>query len=676
MDTTFYDAGTASIDNGATTITFSVGSLADGIFRAGDSFVDLAQPLVPPQRLASAPVAGVAELAVAWPGTSLVSAAYEVRFTSDGVRQSERTRQLIEEMSVVEANGRGLFYRFSDSVTDADPGSGYVRLNNVTIGSATAGYLDNLDANGASVGAVLDSWDDHATAASRGQLWLRSIADPSSFHAFQVSGSVVDGTGYRKLTLAYIGGSGSFAADDELMVMFSAQGADGTNAILGVWQGAWVTATAYDVDDLVEQDGSTYICIEAHTSGTFATDLAAAKWDLAVEKGDTGDDSTVPGPTGPKGVNWQGTYSGATAYVEDDGVLYNGSSWRALGATTGNAPPTLPTTSNTWWELIARAGTDGAGTVASVAAGTGIAVDNTDPTAPEVSVVAFTGDSGAGGALGGVPAPAAGDAAANKFLKADGTWSVVAAAPERLPTLSNNVTDATNDIDFAAGSAWDSTDAVKIVCPAMTKRLDANWAAGTGNGGRNSGAAIANTMYRCYAVSKAGGADPDFYFHTSDTVATVLTALQAETGGADYVNARRIGNIVRASNAIRLFRQTGDHFNYAVPIAETDVAISTSRSLVTITAPPHTTAKMRAAAYHVDPNTLVVITPTSETDAAVTGGAASPGVSVVTQASNVNVAAPSFIEVDASSQIAVRSSASSTQFRVVTWGYVDTRGRF
>lgn len=245
-------------------------------------------------------------------------------------------------------------------------------------------------------------------------------------------------------------------------------------------------------------------------------------------------------------------------------------------------------------------------------------------------------------------------------------------------TMSNNGTDATNDIDFSAGEvASDSTTPVLMTyASAMTKRLDANWAAGTGNGGRNSGAAIANTMYRCYAVSKAGGADPDFYFHTSDTVATVLTALQAETGGADYVNARRIGNIVRASNAIRLFRQTGDHFNYAVPIAETDVAISTSRTLVTITAPPHTTAKLRAAAYHVDPNTLVVITPTSETDASVTGGAASPGVSIVTQASNVNVAAPSFIEVDASSQIAVRSSASSTQFRVVTWGYVDTRGRF
>lgn len=39
---------------------------------------------------------------------------------------------------------------------------------------------------------------------------------------------------------------------------------------------------------------------------------------------------------------------------------------------------------------------------------------------------AMTGDSGEGGAKGAVPAPGAGDAAAGKYLKADGTWAVPA----------------------------------------------------------------------------------------------------------------------------------------------------------------------------------------------------------------------------------------------------------
>ena len=49
-------------------------------------------------------------------------------------------------------------------------------------------------------------------------------------------------------------------------------------------------------------------------------------------------------------------------------------------------------------------------------------------TAQTALLDAFTGDSGAGGVKGLVPAPAAGDAAASKFLKADGTWTSPAGA--------------------------------------------------------------------------------------------------------------------------------------------------------------------------------------------------------------------------------------------------------
>lgn len=45
-----------------------------------------------------------------------------------------------------------------------------------------------------------------------------------------------------------------------------------------VIRGTWVTATAYAVDDIVDESGSLYLCKTAHTAGTFATDLAAGKW--------------------------------------------------------------------------------------------------------------------------------------------------------------------------------------------------------------------------------------------------------------------------------------------------------------------------------------------------------------------------------------------------------------
>ncbi len=54
------------------------------------------------------------------------------------------------------------------------------------------------------------------------------------------------------------------------------------------WRGAWATATSYAKNDLVKTSGNVYICLVAHTSGTFATDLTALKWELMVSKGDSG----------------------------------------------------------------------------------------------------------------------------------------------------------------------------------------------------------------------------------------------------------------------------------------------------------------------------------------------------------------------------------------------------
>jgi hypothetical protein len=51
------------------------------------------------------------------------------------------------------------------------------------------------------------------------------------------------------------------------------------------------------------------------------------------------------------------------------------------------------------------------------------------PTQVTATLIDMVGDSGAGGTKGLVPAPASGDAAAGKFLKADGVWTAVSASP-------------------------------------------------------------------------------------------------------------------------------------------------------------------------------------------------------------------------------------------------------
>lgn len=47
-------------------------------------------------------------------------------------------------------------------------------------------------------------------------------------------------------------------------------------------RGLWATATDYAVNDMVDVSGASYICATAHTSGVFATDYAAGKWQIFV----------------------------------------------------------------------------------------------------------------------------------------------------------------------------------------------------------------------------------------------------------------------------------------------------------------------------------------------------------------------------------------------------------
>ena len=61
------------------------------------------------------------------------------------------------------------------------------------------------------------------------------------------------------------------------------------NIINYPWGGDWATSTAYAKNELVRNSSATipgsYVCLIAHTSGTFATDLAAGKWGLYVADG-------------------------------------------------------------------------------------------------------------------------------------------------------------------------------------------------------------------------------------------------------------------------------------------------------------------------------------------------------------------------------------------------------
>jgi hypothetical protein len=125
-------------------------------------------------------------------------------------------------------------FAFDSSTSAADPGSGEFRLNHATPASATALYIDNNNAGGNSVTAWLDSLDDFGNTSSRGQLTICDPDQPTTvFHVFTVSGSVVDSTGFRTITIAHVSGAGSLTVGTIYNFTFSARGTSGQDGADG-----------------------------------------------------------------------------------------------------------------------------------------------------------------------------------------------------------------------------------------------------------------------------------------------------------------------------------------------------------------------------------------------------------------------------------------------------------
>lgn len=115
------------------------------------------------------------------------------------------------------------------------------------------------------------------------------------------------------------------------------------------WRGAYDNDATYEVNDAVSYNGASYIAI-LETTGNLPTDTDF--WDVIAEKGDTG----AAGTNGEDGldINWRRPYDNGTAYVVNDAVEYEGSSYIATAPTAGN----LPTDTN-FWDLMASKGDQG-----------------------------------------------------------------------------------------------------------------------------------------------------------------------------------------------------------------------------------------------------------------------------------------------------------------------------
>lgn len=267
-----------------------------------------------------------------------------------------------------DASGGGFVYTYdSSSNSDSDPGGGVLKFDSPSPSAVQTVYISLLD-NGNN---DLTTWLDNLNA---GTLKLYNNSNPTNFVLFTLN-NVTATSGYRKLNVSYVV-SGNFLSTStgDTVVAFIPAGATGPTGATGA--GATGATGPTGATGSVGASGSAGATGAGATGATGPTGstggLGATGATGAGASGASGPAGATgslgaSGATGPQGVaggstNWRSDWLISTAYVKDDAVAHNGSSYICTSAHTSDAltEPGVGANWQTVWSTIANVGSSGA----------------------------------------------------------------------------------------------------------------------------------------------------------------------------------------------------------------------------------------------------------------------------------------------------------------------------
>ncbi len=390
-------------------------------------------------------------------------------------------------------------------------------------------------------------------------------------------------------------------------------------------RGNYSAGNAYAIRDIVQYGGSTWIAKVA-TTGNAPPTLPTSEntqWLLFAR-------------SGTPGVVDRGAYSGATAYEANDIVLNNGSTWLALQPTTGNAPPTLPTESNAYWRLLARKGTDGSGTG-----------DVVGPAGASNNAIATFADT------------------TGKLIKASTPAEAgvpVAGYISPGANLSNNVADATNDLDFpACVVASSAASPIMMMHPAGTAQLDVAY--GSGTGGRFD-SAISDGTWHCFIISNGTT--------VSRGLSKSLDPTTQPNYPAGFTHYRRVASWIRVGGSLAQIKQRGDEFLYVTPVGDKTGVTALTNVLLSLSVPTGISVQALLRISFVVGSGGFMLAQGGDGDYATVNnvlGRSDAGGNAIPFIRGL------FTNVSGQIRYSLSVSGTVTENNVLTVGWVDTRGR-
>jgi hypothetical protein len=237
-------------------------------------------------------------------------------------------------------------------------------------------------------------------------------------------------------------------------------------------------------------------------------------------------------------------------------------------------------------------------------------------------------------------------------------------------TLANNAVDAVNYIDIAAGEAssddQNAADRRLIrLASGMTKRLDAAWATGNGNGGLDTGSKAATTAYGVWAILNP----------TTGVSDVIFTAASTPTMPSGFTKKRYLGSVqTAAGGALYTFTQIGDYFRRRTLSADIDTTTlgTTSVNTTMIALPGHSVlVDLNVRVLNTTQGVSVYIRHPSDTDS-VPSFTGQPWGSI-SGPNNVSNISRVSVWSNSSRQIAARASAADTTLQASVLGWRDPR---
>lgn len=247
-------------------------------------------------------------------------------------------------------------------------------------------------------------------------------------------------------------------------------------------------------------------------------------------------------------------------------------------------------------------------------------------------------------------------------------------------TLSPDAGDTDHDVNVTAGAWRDSTNAKNIVLSSeITKMLGpsgAGWVVGDDNGGLDGSESVAgtpdaSTTYHVWLILRSDTGVVDVLLSESATAPTMPT---------NYDFKRRIGSVITDSSAnIIAFTQVGDEFMLDDPPLDVDSTVQSTSSISYVLTTPlgiKVSAMLRILVDREGADNVVVVRSLDQNDEAPSSTAGPLGeISLIGAGANETEIQSTRIRTDILSQVAARSTVSSTVLRIATLGWVDRRGR-